>query len=54
MSASWADQVKKEEAMRLLSVSSGKEEANRFSSVSVSDFHGSLYDVDIDHITCPE
>jgi hypothetical protein len=55
MSASWADQVKREEALRLPSISSsGKEEANRFSSVSVSDFHGSLYDADVDRVVHPE
>jgi hypothetical protein len=55
MSASWADQVKREEASLLPSILSlGKEEANCFPSISVSDFHGSLYDADIDHIVHPK
>jgi hypothetical protein len=67
VSASWADQVDQEEATRFPSISSSeKDEANRFPSVpvsgeadhfpsvSVSDFHSSLYDAGTDCVTHPE
>jgi hypothetical protein len=66
VSTSWADQVNKEEAACFSSISSEKGKANRFPSVpvlgeatcfpsvSVSDFHSSLYDADVSHVTRPE
>jgi hypothetical protein len=50
VSASWADQVNREEATRFPSVSVPGE-ADHFPLVSVSDFHGSLYDADISRVT---
>jgi hypothetical protein len=41
VSASWVDQVE-------------KEEANYFPSVSILDFHSSLYDADVNCVTHPE
>jgi hypothetical protein len=55
ISASWADQVEKEEVTHLPSVSSSvKEEADHFPSVSVLDFHTSLYNEDVNCITRPK
>jgi hypothetical protein len=68
VSALWVDQVDREEATCFPSTSSSSEkneakcfpsvpvpgEADRFPSVSILDFHSSLYDVGTDCVTCPE
>jgi hypothetical protein len=68
VSASWVDQVDREEATCFPSTASISEkdnamrfpcvsvlgEADRFPSVSVSDFHGSLYDADVSQVTRPD
>jgi hypothetical protein len=68
VSASWADQVDREEAAHFSSItsSSEKDEATRFPSVSVpgeathfpsafvSNFHSSLYDTDVSRVTHPK
>jgi hypothetical protein len=68
VSASWADQVDREEATCFPSTASISEkdnatcfpsisvlgEADRFPSVSVSNFHSSLYDADVSWVTRPE
>jgi hypothetical protein len=65
VSASWADQVDREEATHFPSIASTSEkdnamrfpsvsvlgEADRFPSVSVSNFHSSLYNADISWVT---
>jgi hypothetical protein len=68
VSASWVDQVDREEATCFPSNASISEkddakrfpsvsvpgEANHFPSISISDFHDSLYDTDVSRVTRPE